>query len=68
MFALRPAASCGGGPAAVSQGAAGGPAEGPATGAEAGGAGGEERRHGGRQRAAGQTHGGKCLCSFNGVV
>ncbi len=58
---LCPAASSGRGSAAVSQGAAGGPAEGPAAGAEGGGAGGEERSHGGRARAAGQTHGGKRL-------
>lgn len=55
------AASSGGGSASVSQGAAGGPAEGPAAGAEGGGAGGEEHHHCGGERAAGQTHGGKCL-------
>lgn len=45
----------------MSPGAAGGPAEGPAAGAEGGGAGGEQRSRGGRERATGQTHGGKCL-------
>lgn len=39
---LRPAASSGGGSAAVSQGAAGGPAERPAAGAAGGGAGAEK--------------------------
>lgn len=43
----------------MSQGAAGGPAEGPAAGAKGGGARGEECSLSGRQRAAGQTHGGK---------
>ena len=57
--AVRSVASSGGESAAVSQGAAGGPAEGPAAGAEGGGAGGEERRHNGRERATGQTPGGK---------
>lgn len=61
--ALCSAASSGGGSAAVSQGAAGGPAEVSATGTEGGGAGGEECVDGGRERAAGQAPGGKCLCN-----
>lgn len=48
----------------MSQGAAGGPAEGPAAGAEGGGARGEECSHSGRQRAAGQSHGGKHQSNF----
>lgn len=60
---MSAAASSGGGSAALSQGAAGGPAEGPAAGAEGGGAGGEKRSRGGRARAPGQSHGGKCLSS-----
>lgn len=45
----------------MSEAAAGGPAEVQTAGEEGGGAGGEERVHGGRERATHQALGGKCL-------